>query len=518
MSRAMCFKRIAGFGMVFAFVVSAASAGDLEVIYTKLAGHAKANIPGTLDLAGMPAASDWRAIEDFSVSPNGRQWMIKGRTQLGSDLETILVLGSGNSGSMFAQEGQPFQGAAAGELYDFFDSLSPVSFDTLGGMAFSARARGGSTADNEKLIYVDPNGVHTQILQQGDPALGLIDTGTSGDELFGNSIGSVQVLETADLVQFVNTPITNLSSFRYPAMFRSNTSFRQSGVSMIDGEIWDSFDLSDAGGTPDGAHWFAEGDTENPDTNVDDILAVDDTVVIRQGSPVAGTGTPLMADIFNTRMAANGSWISRGDDPADDDWVVMDGTLIAKTGDPIITGSSEHWSAVFLAINNNSLGDWIIVGETDNADASLNTVLVLNGTHVLAREGDPVDLDGNGSFDDDAFIGRGTPTLSAFAANDAALTDRRVVYFTANLHDEAGNDLQSSPSFGTPDAFMRVQFCHGDINRDEVIDLTDLAMLLSLFDLCDGDVGFNPLADLDDSGCVDLTDLALMLSNFENPC
>lgn len=500
--------------------VPAFGAGNVTVIYSKKAGHPTANIPGTLDLDGLPAASDWRAIEDFSVSPDGRRWVVKGRTQLGADLENVLVRGSGANGTMFAQEGQPFLGASAGELYDFFDTPSPVSFDTLGNMVFSARAKGGVTTDDEKVIFVNTADVHSLILQQSDPALGLVDVpaNPTGDELFGNSIGSVQALETPELVSFVNTPITNMHSSRYPAMFRGNTAFRQSGVSLIAGEVWDDFGLSDAGGTPDAAHWYAEGDTENPNTAIDKILAVDDAVVIREGSPVAGAGTPVVADIFQSGMVSNGAWVSRGDDPLDDDWAVKDGALIAKTGDPITTGSSENWGAAFGSIACNRLGDWVLTGPTSSLDPATDTVLVLNGTHVVLREGDPVDLDNNGLFDDDAFIGRGNNTLSAIAANDLFITDTRNIYVIVQLRNSSGGDLNSNPVFGTPDAFLRISFCPGDVTRDNTVDLNDLTNLLSAFGACAGGANYLALADLDDSGCIDLVDLALLLANFGSSC
>jgi hypothetical protein len=513
--------RLAGTAIgVLAVAGTNAIASEIEVIYSKKAGHPTANIPGTLDLSGQPVMSDWRAIEDFSVSPSGHRWMLKGRTQLGSDLETIMLLGRAVAGDAFAQEGQPFLGASPGELYDFFDTPSPASFDTLGNIVFSARAKGAPTADDEKLIHVSAAGVHTLILQQGDPALGLADVpaNPADDEVIGNSIGSVQALETPARAQFVNTPIGNLHTSRYPAMFRGNTAFRQSGVSLIGGEVWDSFDLSDAGGTPDGLHWFAEGDTENPNTAVDDILAVDDVVVLREGSPVAGAGSPIYADIFQTQMAENGTWISRGDDPTDADWAVLNGNLIARTGDSITTGAGEHWGDIFLSIACNRHGDWVIVGNTDSGNLATDTVLVLNGTHVLAREGDPVDLNGNGAFDDDAFIGRGNNTLSAFAPFDVHVSDGRVVYAIVQLRDEAGNDLNSNPVFGTPDAFVRIRFCPGDLNRDLAVDLADLALILGNFGACEGGPGYTGGYDTDGSGCIDLADLAQILATFGSGC
>ncbi len=47
----------------------------------------------------------------------------------------------------------------------------------------------------------------------------------------------------------------------------------------------------------------------------------------------------------------------------------------------------------------------------------------------------------------------------------------------------------------------------GDIDGDGDVDLADLATLLAAYDTCDGDPGYNPDADLDDSGCIGLADL-----------
>lgn len=497
-----------------------ASAAKIDIIYSKLAGHPTANIPGTLDLGGLPAASDWRAIEDFSVSPDGRKWMVKGRTQLGADLETILILGSGNSGTMYAQEGQPIPGIGGAELYDFFDTPSPVSFDTQGGFVYSFRAKGAPTADDEKVMSVSPAGVQTLLFNQGAALTGLLDVpaNITGDEILGNSVGSVAALETVDRVQYVNTPIGNCHSSRYPAMMRGTTAFRQSGVSMIGGEIWDNFILDGAGCTPDGTHWYAEGDTENTNTAIDGIFVVDDAIVFQEGSPVDGVGSPIYVDAFEYEMAASGDWIARGDDPSDNDWAVLNGSLITKTGDPITVGNAELWGAVFSSIACNREGDWIMVGNTNSADPASDTVLVLNGTHIIAREGDPIDLDGNGAFDDDAFIGRGNNTLAAFAAFDLSISDTRNIYITLQLRNSAGQDLNSTPVFGTPDAFAHIAFCPGDVDHDYDVDLTDLSLMLTSFGTCDGDPNYNLLADVNDSGCVDLTDLAILLANFGTNC
>src|SRR5690606_25478670 len=119
-------------------------------------------------------------------------------------------------------------------------------------------------------------------------------------------------------------------------------------------------------------------------------------------------------------------------------------------------GSTERWGDTFSAVTLNRVGDWVIVGRTDSTDPAADEVIVLNGEQVVLREGDPVDLDGNGVFDDDAFIGRGVNTNAAFNANTWYLTDDRVLYGIVMLRNSAGEDLTSNPAFGSPQAFVRI--------------------------------------------------------------
>jgi len=54
----------------------------------------------------------------------------------------------------------------------------------------------------------------------------------------------------------------------------------------------------------------------------------------------------------------------------------------------------------------------------------------------------------------------------------------------------------------------------GDVDNDDDIDLVDLAILLSVYDECDGDSGYDPRADFDGNGCIDLTDLGALLADY----
>lgn len=462
-----------------------AAAIDVDVIYTKIGGHPTAVIPGTLDLAGQPAATEWRAMEDLVVSGDGTRWVIRGRTQLGSDLETILVMGSGTSGTMFAQEGQPIPTGAPGELFDFFGS-GLGDFDSTNRLAYTARARGGVAAVFQKVIYWDGTN-QTIVHQMGDLYSGLIDLppNPSGDETVGNSVGSAHLLDDGR-IGLQDSTILVIHTSRRPAIFYDLAAFHQTGVTTVTGlgggpaVTWGTIDANTFYTSPNGMHWVAHGTILGAPTASNNIMVYDGEVRIQEGNVIPGSGVTA-STILNTQILHDGTWLTRGAAtvPAGP-YAVRNGVVVAKAGDPITTGSSENWStATFLAFNGNTNGDWVIIGTTDNGDPATDTVMVLNGDQVLLREGDPVDVDGNGMFDDDAFIGRGNNTLAAFIADTLYINNSRVLHVLANLRNGAGQDLNSTvPVFGTPNAFLRITVpaaCNPcDVNCDTIVDINDI--------------------------------------------
>ncbi len=499
-----CFNVVLSSIIVLGPLAASAAADDIRVILCEIPTDARSIVPGARDLAGNPLVTHFKALEDLQLNLDGTQWFLKARSQAGSDLETLLLLGSSTTAEMFAQEGQPVQGGAAGELYEFFDGAA--GFNSAGHLAYGARVRNGDPTTKEKVVVYD--GVtHNIVVQESDAALGLQDLppNPSGDELFGNSLNSIHLLDDGR-VGFVAATIQNIHSFRRPAIFYGNTAFAQSGVTPIGGGIWDSFDSNDFGTTPDGTTWFAQGDDEG-DPAIDDILVVNGQVELREGALIPGSSVTVAA-VFATRLTTNGDWLSRGDDPNDDDWAVRNGVLLAKTGDEI-GATGEHLGNVFLALAGNQNGDWLLIANTDNADPSRDTVMLLNG-EVVMREGDPIDLDENGQFDDDVFIGRGNNTSSAFAPNDLFLSDDLTLFFIAPLRDSAGNDLGSNPAFGSGgEALMTVRLgaaCDPcDMNCDGLVDANDIEFFIDILfngaipcDPCTGDTNGDGMVDAGD--------------------
>ncbi len=522
---AACLSAAAGLGIG----VECARAGsgivvaDQAVIYTKIPTSPTSIVPGAQDLAGAPAVTNFRALEDLIMSPDGSLWLLKARTQQGADSETILMMGSGLSGSAFVQEGRPIIGGAPGELYDFFgSSFGAGRFNSLNEFAFSARARGGVASVFQKVIRWTGGTSFTIPFAMGSGITGLSDTGVSGDEIFGNSVGSIHLLDNGTIGSQDST-IGNIATTRRPAIMYNQAGFQQSNVSTVTNlagtgiEIWKSITANNFYTSANGVTWTAAG-TVNQPTTADDVLVVNGRVVMQEGSLIPGTGITFAA-VFNNDVKANGDWYARGDDPADADWAVRNGSLVAATGSPIGPGATENWGFNFLSFNINRSGDYILVGDTDAADPAANTVVVVNGVVVL-REGDPIDVDNNGVFDDDAFVGRGTVTFSAMEPNDWVLTDDLQVYGFVNLRNAAGQDLNSNPVFGTPQAFIRLSLatppvCLGDLDGDSAVNTNDLVIFLANFGAT---VPVFQNGDLDGNGQVNTADLVIFLSVFGTAC
>jgi hypothetical protein len=530
---------VSGLGLLVA--ACGVAQGAVQVIYTKIPTSPTSLVPGARDLAGAPVVTNFRAMEILRVSPDGNHWVLVARNQLGSDLETMVLKGAGVFGAMFAQEGQPIPGGAAGELYDFFGSLIG-RFNANNDFAFSARARGGVASTFQKVLHWNSVTGFTIRFQMGDLISGLSDTGTSGDEIVGNSVSSIHLFNDGRIGAH-DLSVGNIASARRPVlMYKAagpgNTGaingFKQSGVdtvtafggvgiSLLTG-ISDTF-LT----TPDGAHWGVTG-TVNPGGGNVAFYAFDGAIRLQAGQALPSSA--LVASTFvGHELTPDGSWHVRGGTGAAA-YAVRDDVLIAAAGSPITTGSTETWvGTAFTAFNGNNAGDFMLAGKSNNADPNVDDVIVINNNRVILREGDPVDVNGNGLFDDNAFVGRGNNTVTAWVAGGMSITANREVFAIVNLKDGAGVDLNSNPVFGAPNAFVKITWCHADLDNDGLIgngglpdggvDVNDLLFFLSAFEagsaLADLDNDGDPAQGTPDGG-VDVNDLLFFLARFEAGC
>ncbi len=509
---------------VIALAGLAAAQVSPRVIFTKIPTHPTSIVPGAKDLDGVDAVTNFRAMEDLIADPNRPgHWVLKARTQQGSDMETCLIASRGGAPFMLAQEGQFCPGGDPAHRYDFFASAMG-RYNTAGEHIFGFRARpnrsgtAGTLTDGQRIAVWDGTTI-TVRLKQGDLISGLQDTGATGDERFGNSVGSAHLLDDGRIGTQDST-VSGIHTSRRPILAYNDVGFQQSNVSPVqafDGSAstFTTFLANTFYSTPDGAHWIVQGRRAGQALS-DDLFAYDGTTLIETGSPVAGTSV-IASDVFAASILADGTWIARGDDPSDNDWLVINNTMVAKTGDPITPGSNERWGNTFFAYAANTAGDWILIGNTDNPAADRDTVVVLNGETVLLREGDPLDLDGNGQFDDNVYIGRANSANAAFLADGVQLTESGEVYMVVNIRDADGVEYNSSPAFSVPAAFIAFSLpggggcasCAADYNQDGGVDGGDVEAFYTDWE------NAQPCADVNEDGGIDGGDVEFFFTVWE---
>jgi hypothetical protein len=335
---------------------------------------------------------------------------------------------------------------------------------------------------------------------------------------FRQLVGAVQVLDSG-VLRFGNTGFGATPGCTGTVLFNGLDALAQTNITQVQAgamgspEIVDSIDFDNAAFTRDGAHWAAIVSTNNPNTLQDEGLMIDDDMILREGVPIPGSSV-VVDDITWLAYAPNGDLYARGDTLSGSDWAWRDGTLIAQSGDPIATGASEHWADVFSSFLGNGNGDWVLVGNTDIGNADTDTVIVLNGEQVLVREGDPVDVDGDGAFDDDTFI-------RSFAGNAVYLTDGGILYFNATLRDSV-----ASTGANLGDAFIRIDLtpvCSGNIitagASASQVDIDDLLAVISAWGPCPAPPAACPanISGACDRAEVNIDDLLAVISAW-GPC
>jgi hypothetical protein len=159
------------------------------------------------------------------------------------------------------------------------------------------------------------------------------------------------------------------------------------------------------------------------------------------------------------------------------DWVVRNGTVIAQTGAELYPGAGLTWGATFFTatyfmVATNNAGDSVVGGVIEGPDLS-NAALVLNGQRIIARENDPVDVDGNGAFDDGYY-------LRTFINNNIFMTSD-AVYCVVRLRSAAAA-LCAATDSDEGQALIRIPLttgsgcpvCAADFNEDGGVDGGDI--------------------------------------------
>lgn len=415
-----------------------AFAGSVSVIFSNVAGapsNAIPGMPGTGFFAGATTQ-----FERPYRSPDGMRWALRARANLATTEDQMFIVGSGRTASgatVIAREGT----AAGWDGTVNIETLGrrTIGINNNGDVAFSANTNGATTGD-EHIVRRNANGTWDVIAREGTA------TPIAGG-VYGITLDGAHILNNGD-VGFVATSLTGLTTATNAAAFRGGAVVAHKGVTVPGGQAggatntWENFTIDEFYSSADGAHHMLQGDTNFATTTQDGVIAVDGNVVLQEGVTVLpGFVNTISTTNREAFMMSNGDWLARGSNNTDNlDWVVRNGNVVARTGETITGSSTERWSdtagftATYFFMTGDNFGNYIVGGVTDAANTSANAVLVLNGTTVLVREGDMVDINGDGLQNDDAF-------LSVLNNDDGFISDDGYLYFTADLRDGLGTAI-----------------------------------------------------------------------------
>jgi hypothetical protein len=395
------------------------------VIYTNIPGDPSSAVPGLPGVSFGPGTSTTHFDRVFG-SPNGN-WILTADTDLPSGADEVLLVND----VVEVIEGDPASWAP-GEAVGFLETK--VGVNDAGEWVFATNTDGPTGADEYMLM--ESGGTISVAAQEGG-AIGAL-----ADAFWGSTIESGVILADGT-VGLVSDSITGtgVTTSDNEILVQGTTLLGREGITVPPGQLgseaWENFDVGDVFMSTDGSHWLAQGDLTGS-TTTDDVVVVDGSVVVQEGVILAGSGfsSPVDASgIVGVGMSGDGTWFARGNNDDEQDWIYSNGALLTAGGSPITTGASELWddtdfSDLFFLHVGNSNGDFVIGGVTD-ATSDANGVLVLNNDTVVVRESDPIDLDGNGMFDDDTFF-------DTFGNDDAHLTDAGILYIVATIKDGTG--------------------------------------------------------------------------------
>ncbi len=251
------------------------------------------------------------------------------------------------------------------------------------------------------------------------------------------------------------------------------------------------------------ANWIIKGKVFTLDTTRDDVVAVNNAVVIQEGVEIAGSGLGPVTSIGDVLMESNGDWYAAGSSGGID-WVVRNGAIIAQEGQEIAPGAGDNWTS-FIDFKGDHTGNFIVMGNTNNALGTLNSAVVYNGQSVIVRESDGVDLNNDGQANDGLYIGR--------LRDRCTLPGDGFFYFAAGLKA----DPNSTSTLGANASLVRVAVgggnpcppCAADYDQSGGVDGDDIAAFFA-----DWQAGA-ACGDVDGSGGVDGDDIPFFFDRWQ---
>ncbi len=453
---------------VSGLVTSALAGGVVPVgIFSDIPGDPTADVPGL--------ATEFGGFDRPYVSPDGSLWIMSASTTFASPQDEIILVGTTanpTNASVVVREGTP---TGWDPLVNNGAIDRNLSINDNGDFAYATNTNGSTFQDEVIARFNASADDWTLIAQEGDP----IPAFPSED--YGTTLNSPSIQADGKVSWLVRGSIGALPGVEDDFALLGD----DVAVSIIahvgfttptgSADPWQAFDFQDFYMDATG-NYILQGDTSAASAD-DDIVVVNGAVVLQENAPIPGANVLDVignSGIFEVYMGSAGNWMSRGDfDVTEQDWLVYNGDIIALTGDAVPGGeegetfSDAVFSACFFSMTANGTGSVVYGATTSNPDEFRDAVLVLNGHSVILRQGDAIDLDGNGALDDDTFI-------NVFNNDDMFLTDDMKLFFTADIVDGKNSDLgQAFLMVDLDDVGVPCLPC-GDSNCDGTVSVGDI--------------------------------------------
>ena len=395
-------------------------------------------------------AQNFLSFNRATFSADGTRWALPARTNTGNNnTDVVIIRGSGFTGtgsSVVLREG-----TVTGLGTDiFYGAISDqIAINNSGQFAanltlddYNGNTTGPIVTANNGVL-VRGNGSALEIIaREGEQAIGAPAGTNYGATTDGQTLLNNGNLRFRNFVSATNQYLVEASAAGV------GTVLSQSGNTPAGQLVAPAQAVTAFGGT---TRFVSDGTGTNTlysatlagATATNSVVVFNSGVVAQLGVALPGN-TSLSANVFSldgllSISGSGGNYLLRGSvndgtsAATRSDFVLGNTALVAKTGDAIFVGSSENWNddvtgtnSTFFASSVNSFGQTLIGGYT-TASVDSNEVLVF-GSNVILREGDAVDLNGDGLLNDNAYIDR-------FFTDNLTLTDTGLAYVSVGLRN-----------------------------------------------------------------------------------
>ena len=419
---------------------------------------------------------DWTGL---SISSNGSRWVFKAFLNSSSTTNEVILTGTGTNGQstqVVAREAGNATGMGTNEKFQFFDAFPRIN--DSGTVAFAGDFASDPNFDD--FIAKWSAGTYTLVAREEASAASILGTGILWDTLDSPAI------DNAGTVGFRATSLGNATAETDAAIIFGNSVVARKGVTRVANgtERWEEFDLEDFRVSANGTEWLLQGNSDLI-VELDDIVVLNDTVVLREGTNTGGLPGPS-SYALRVFMSHDGTKMVQGAIFGGQDFIVYDGSAVAFTNNATGLSTGELWSdsvylPTFFTMCENSVGDYVIVGLSDSGNPNADAVMVLNGTTEVLRENDPVDVNGDGLFNDNAFI-------KSFHNEDFVLTDDLALYGLVSLQNNFGVDIGEALIYKqvseTPPCIGDIADDFGAIGTDGQVTFGDFLAMLGRIGPC----------------------------------